>query len=614
MIIERGTEDLSQQDRASLLEELRRVKEINRALMDRVERSMDLQGDGAFTLFEAAISLETKVRERTAQLESTLRRLERSNVDLKVAKEAADAANRAKSKFLATMSHEIRTPMNGILATTELLCATDLSDRQQRAVVRVHRSAEALLNIINDILDFSRLEADRMDLEVVDFDLRDAIEGTVELLSEHAHQKGLELTCDIEPVLPNSASGDVNRICQILTNLVGNAVKFTNQGEISVRVGRHGRYGDEASTIRVEVIDTGIGLTQGVRDEVFKAFNQVENSSARRFGGSGLGLTISRRLVELMDGEIGVESAPGHGSTFWFTVPKAIDVAAGGLAESPLSTALSGRLILIIDDNQKTRESIARPLTAHGAVCCDVSGVEAVSGSVTGKCEAIDRPDVVILDAELPLESAAGTGSNPFAPPVILLQSPGHDATMPLLPNTIAGVLSKPVRQIELLETVAAAIVGGREQLDAAARPAVGFGIDSSERIGLDVLLAEDNEINRETAVDLLEFLGCTVRVAADGEQALDMIGRGTYDIVLMDCQMPRVDGYEATREVRKQEARDDTGRRIPIIALTGNAMHGDREHCLDVGMDDFLSKPYTLDTLQSLLKRWRDTIRNGVG
>ena len=596
-------------EQIDLAEELRRVKEINRALIGRVERSMNLQGEGAFTLFEAAISFETKVRERTAELERTLHRLESSNRDLLVAKENADAANQAKSKFLATMSHEIRTPMNGILATTELLSTTDLSDRQQRAVDRVHRSAETLLNIINDILDFSRLDADRLELSIDDFDLRDAVEGTVELLAEHAHQKGLELTCDIDPTLPMTARGDVNRICQILTNLVGNAVKFTDDGQISVRVGRHARSGDDATAIRIEVIDTGIGLTPNARQEVFHAFNQIESSMARRFGGSGLGLAISRSLVELMGGSIGVHSTPQRGSTFWFTVPEAIDGSSEDLTGSPWSTILRDRQILIVDENATTRTTIARPLIAHGAVCSESDDPGTVAGAISGLCEPSERPDVVLIDAMLHGEHAASIGLSHLAPPMILLHPPGHDATWPTSMSNIAGFLCKPLRQLELLDMVVGVISDNGDRPNDRSESRHGFGSEEVERIGLDVLLVEDNEINRETAVDLLEYLGCPVDVAAEGGQALEMIGRKHYDIVLMDCQMPLVDGYQATREIRRKEEATDSGRRIPIIAMTGNAMAGDRQSCLDAGMDDFLSKPYTLDELRTLLTAWRHKI-----
>ncbi|MFN8588714.1 MAG: ATP-binding protein [Candidatus Eisenbacteria bacterium] len=437
--------------------ELVRLRKVNAALTRRVERELDQQG-GAFALFQTAINLESKVHERTSQLEQALSDLQRNAGDLVTARDQAQAANKAKSEFLATMSHEIRTPLNGVIGVADLLAHTEMAEEQHRLVEIIRSSGEALLSVINDVLDFSKIEAGRMSLEEAPYEPERLVQSVADLFGPRMRAKGLTLVTSVDPLLPKFVLGDPGRLRQVLMNLMGNSVKFTEQGGVRLRVFRPNNADDR---YRFEVRDSGIGISPDAQQSLFKAFTQADSSTTRRFGGTGLGLAITRQLVELMGGHIELRSAPGIGSTFFFDLP---------LRESEL----------------------------------------------------------------MPEES---------------------------------------------LEELA-----------------------ESFRCRARVLVVEDNKVNQLVARKHLERFGAVVELAANGLEAITAVESGKYDVVFMDCQMPEMDGFEATRELRR---RDGPGRTVPILALTANAFSGDELRCREVGMNDFLTKPLRPVTLVRALMRW---------
>jgi signal transduction histidine kinase/CheY-like chemotaxis protein len=445
-----------------------RMTRINEALMDRIERNMDMQGN-SFSLFQAANALESKVRERTKALKDAMRQLEVTNEELVKSNEAAQAASRAKSEFLATMSHEVRTPMNGVLGMTEILLSTTLDGSQRKAAETIHRSAVSLLQILNDILDFSKIEAGHLRLDEVPFDLCKETHDSLETLRTQAVSKNLPLIIDAPPFGTVKVIGDPGRYNQILVNLVGNAIKFTRQGSINVKLMIESFTANEFS-LRCEVRDTGIGIKPEVMGKLFNAFTQADSSTTRRFGGTGLGLAIVRRLCELMGGTCGATSDEGKGSCFWFTLKMKCDVG-------------------------NTVDTRVTPVPSTDAV-----------------------------------------------------------------PNSAL----------------------------------------------IHVLIVEDNPLNQEVALAMLETLSCKCSVVENGAKALEMLKQPhAFDVVLMDCQMPVMDGYESTRLYRDYEAALHRSSRLPVVALTANAMQGDRELCLNSGMDDFLSKPFRMAELRSTLAKW---------
>jgi PAS domain S-box-containing protein len=596
---------------AIFYEDEREVIRSGKAMFNREEEGVDRQGNATW-LLTTKVPLFDKTGQVTgiAGVGRDITRRREVEREMQRAKEAAEAASRAKSEFLANMSHEIRTPLNGVMGMTDLALDTQLTREQRDYLETVKSSSDSLLIVINDILDFSKIEAGKIDLESVDFNLRDSLESTLKTVALRADEKGLELLCEIAPDVPEVVRGDSTRLRQVVINLVGNAIKFTEQGEVVVSVRIENRIGPDC-VLHFTVSDTGIGIPEDKREAIFAPFSQADTSTTRKYGGTGLGLTISTRLVEMMGGRIWVESEMGRGSQFHFTARLgATDAAKIKLGTIAPPEILRGVKALVVDDNRTNRRILEGMLDRWEMKTNSVESGQEALDQLSAALAAGQPYGLILTDMHMPKMDGFTLIEHIRQRPelatstIMMLTSAGHrgDAAR-CLELGVAAYLLKPIRQSELREAIAR-VLGAREQ-DGAIPLITRFALHDARdpSASLRVLLAEDNAVNQRLAVRLLEKRGHRVAVAVNGREALDALEKEKFDLVFMDVQMPEMDGLEATAMIREKEK--SSGLHQPIIALTAHAMKGDREKCLAAGMDGYLTKPIRPPELEEILDEY---------